>query len=128
MDVNPYQSPSSDQPADAAGRREPVARDSDYLSPLVYLCRFISFLVFYSLQDAAVEDSIPLRHSGFPWKGWVVALAPLVCLAVWIIAFRVKSWRTLQCTPVIARHLILWVALTGIVFGFHWAFSPWTAH
>ena len=122
--INPYQSPSSDQPADAAGQRKPVARDSDSLSPLVYLCRFISFLVFYSLQDQAIVDSMPLRQNGFPWKGGVVALAPLVCLAVWIIAFRVKSWRTLQRTPVIARHLILWVALIGITFGFHWVLSP----
>ena len=135
-DVNPYQSPSCDQPADAAGLNKPVARDTGYFAPLVYLARFISFLVFYTLQDGAVVDSLALRHSGFPWKAGVVAGAPLLCLVAWVTLFhsriprrfRLEPWQTVQRTPALARHLILWVALIGVTFGCHWGFAPWTAH
>ncbi len=123
-EVNPYESPSFDQPEAAAGQREEVVRRSGCVLP------FVSFLIFYAFQDQATVDWAVLRHRWPRWEAGIVACAPLFCLIVWLLVFqvpignrlRLAPLRAVRRIPALARHAALWVALIGVVFFFHFVF------
>ena len=130
-EVNPYESPSVDQPADTAQPADAAGRRERDVRAFGYLLTFVSFLVFVTLQDGAVVDSMPLWRGGHVWTAGVAQFAPLVCLIVWLIVFhapignrlRLAPLRAVGFVPALARHVILWVALTCVVVFFHFVFS-----
>ena len=121
---NPYKSPSVDPPADTVDQREPASRGSGVLP-------FVSFVIFLTIGDVATVDSSALRGRGLTREALFVGWAPWVCLIVWLVVFhwpigarsRLATLRVVQCIPILARHAIFWVALTGEVFFLHFVSS-----
>jgi hypothetical protein len=130
-EVNPYESPSVDQPAGAAQPADAAGRRDRDVQAVGCLLAFVSLLVFITLQDGAIVDSMRLWRGGHAWLAGVVQLAPLACLMAWLIVFhtpigkrsRLMRLRAVRFIPVLARHVVLWVALTGVALLFHFVSS-----
>jgi hypothetical protein len=123
MEENPYRSPLNQSPATSPSAES--QRSSGCALP------FLSFLVFYTFQDQAIVDSLGLRACGLAWLAGIVLTAPLFCVVAWIIVFhaplgnrfRLAPLLAIRRIPVVARHVLLWVALIATVLLFHYAFG-----
>lgn len=76
-------------------------------------------------------DAHCLRVPGRVWQMYTVMFAPLACVLVWALVFHLPigkkrslaSLRSVRRRPALARHVILWASLGGVLFLLHCAFG-----